>query len=571
MTCIRTKIALLAAAAGLTLLAGAPPAVGEDAGPGTLFVPASDCMACHNNLHDAAGRDLSIGTDWRSTMMANSARDPYWQAAVRRETLDHPKAVAAIEDECSICHMPMARYTAHAGGDEGRIFTHLPHAGQPAPLTPLARDGVSCTMCHQIAADKLGQRASFVGRFVVDGDKPLGERIVYGPYDVDAGRTRIMSSAARFVQKKAAHIRDSALCGSCHTLYTHALGPDGEAIGELPEQMPYLEWLHSRYPEEKSCQSCHMVAAAGQVHIASVWGQPRDGFRQHVFRGGNFFIPRLLNRYRRDLAPDALPQELQATADRTKAHLQSSSARLELADARITGDRLEVTVRLHNLAGHKLPSAYPSRRAWIHLSVRDGAGDVVFESGALRPDGSIAGNDNDADAARFEPHYAAIESSEQVQIYEPILGGPDDAVTTGLLTATQYLKDNRLLPTGFDKTTADDDIAVAGGAFEDADFTGGGDAVDYRVALGGHAGPLTVSAELLFQPIGYRWAHNLEGYQALETRRFVAYYEAAAAESALVLAAAEAQVAPSPPQPPPESPPPPAAAGDAAGDSGGAW
>jgi hypothetical protein len=554
----------------LVLLAGGPPAAGEDAGPGTLFVPATDCMACHNNLVDAAGRDLSIGTDWRSTMMANSARDPYWQAAVRRETLDHPKAVAAIEDECSVCHMPMARYTAHAGGGQGRIFTHLPHSPQPASLTPLARDGVSCTMCHQIAADKLGQRASFVGRFVVDTEKTLGERVVFGPYDVDAGRTRIMSSASRFVQKKAAHIRDSALCGSCHTLYTHALGPDGEAIGELPEQMPYLEWLHSSYPEDKSCQSCHMVAAAGQVHIASVWGQPRAGFRQHVFRGANFFIPRLLNRYRRELVPDALPQELEATADRTAAHLKSSSARLELADARIAGDRLEVTARLHNLAGHKLPSAYPSRRAWIHLTVRDGAGQVVFESGALRPDGSIAGNDNDADGARFEPHYAAIDSGEQVQIYEPILGGPDGAVTTGLLTATQYLKDNRLLPTGFDKTTADDDIAVVGGAFDDADFTGGGDAVDYRVPLGGCSGPLSVSAELLFQPIGYRWAHNLEGYQALEPRRFVAYYEAAAAESALVLATAELQVAPAPPQPPPEPPPPPAAAGDAEGASGGA-
>jgi hypothetical protein len=43
-------------------------------------------------------------------MMANAARDPYWQAGVRRETIDHAGSKREIEDECSKCHMPMARY-----------------------------------------------------------------------------------------------------------------------------------------------------------------------------------------------------------------------------------------------------------------------------------------------------------------------------------------------------------------------------------------------------------------------------------------------------------------------------
>ena len=41
-----------------------------------------------------------------------------------------------------------------------------------------------------------------------------------------------------------------------------------------------------------------------------------------------------------------------------------------------------------------------------------------------------------------------------MQIYESIMGTPAGAPTTGLLQATQYLKDNRLLPRGFDKRTA---------------------------------------------------------------------------------------------------------------------
>ena len=48
----------------------------------------------------------------------------------------------------------------------------------------------------------------------------------------------------------AAHIRDSALCGTCHTLYTTARRSGGKEIGAFPEQMPYQEWLHSDYREE---------------------------------------------------------------------------------------------------------------------------------------------------------------------------------------------------------------------------------------------------------------------------------------------------------------------------------
>jgi len=87
--------------------------------------------------------------------------------------------------------------------------------------------------------------------------------------------------------------------------------------------------------------------------------------------------------------------------------------------------------------------------------VRDRKGGKLFESGALNPDGSIQGNDNDADPARFEPHYTQIRSSDQVQIYESILGDSAGAVTTGLISTVGYLKDNRLLPHGFDKSTAE--------------------------------------------------------------------------------------------------------------------
>ena len=43
-----------------------------------------------------------------------------------------------------------------------------------------------------------------------------------------------------------------------------------------------------------------------------------------------------------------------------------------------------------------------------------------------------------------------------------------------------------------------------------------------------------------FQPIGFRWAHNLAPYKAEEPQRMVRYYEAAAQRSAMILAKAVA-------------------------------
>jgi hypothetical protein len=503
-----------------------------------LFVTADRCMACHNFLVTATGQDVSIGVDWRASMMANSARDPYWQAAIRREVLEHPSAQAAIENECSACHMPMARFQANSAGQKGQVFAHLPVTRQSAPESLLAADGVSCAMCHQIEEEGFGTKQSFTARFSVDTTTPAGQRLAYGPYDVDAGRVTLMQSASLFRPTRATHIQQSELCATCHTLYTHALSPDGEVVGELPEQVPYLEWRHSSYSKTHSCQSCHMPVVEGETKISGVMGLPRQEMSRHVFRGGNFFVPRLLNQDRAELGVKALPQELETTSVRTARHLETAAAKLTIGPAEISEQQLRVEVEIENLAGHKLPSAYPSRRSWVHLTVKDAAGVIVFESGRFNRDGSIEGNDNDTDATRFEPHYDLIDGSDQVQIYEAIMAGPDDAVTTVLLTAVRYLKDNRLLPVGFDKATADEDIAVHGRAAGDHSFSDGGDRLSYAIAVTGE-GPYTVEAELLYQPIGYRWAQNLQQQKAAEIDRFVTAYIRHAGASSVVLASSK--------------------------------
>jgi hypothetical protein len=503
------------------------------------FHTSDRCLACHNELTTPGGQDVSIGLHWRASIMANSARDPYWQASVRRESIDHPQVTRDIEDECSVCHMPVARYEAKQQGQKGQVFGYLPFVAHPKTGAK-AEDGVTCSVCHQISKERLGTRESFNGGFVVKPPANESDHPEYGPFKISPGQQHIMeTSTGGFLPTEAQHIRDSALCGTCHQLYTTARGEGGRDIGYLPEQMPYLEWLHSDYPSKYSCQQCHMPLVQEPVQISSALGPPRLGLHQHVFLGGNFLMLGILNRYRADLDVAALPQELTSAQNGTLAFLQSQSARLTIRNVDVSSGHLQAEVFVENLTGHKLPTAYPSRRAWIHFVVKDRDGHAVFESGALNPDGSIQGNDNDVDKERYEPHYREITSADQVEIFEPILKDSDGKVTTGLLAATGYLKDNRVLPTGFDKTTAEKDIAVIGDAAEDPNFVAGGSTLRYAVPLGSGEGPFHVEVELWYQPIGFRWAHNLQPYTAAEPQRFVNYYESMSSSTATVLARAE--------------------------------
>jgi hypothetical protein len=507
-----------------------------------LFTHSENCVGCHNNLTTPNGEDVSIGSTWRSTMMANAARDPYWQAGVRRETIDHPSHAAEIQDECAACHMPMAQKIARASGGLGHVFAHLPIApANRSAVQSLASDGVSCSVCHQISSARLGTRESFNANFVLTPTPADGARVIFGPYRIDAGRKTIMRSASGFVQAEAPHIKQSELCASCHTLITTAYGPAGEPVGSLPEQMNYQEWQHSDFNrEERSCQSCHMPAADGPIRAASVLGDSRDRMSKHVFVGGNAHMVRLLNRYRTELGVAALPSELEATARATVQQLEHDTASLDVSTPRLVGTTLSFDVDVRNLTGHKFPTGYPSRRTWLHATLRDGQGRVVFESGAVSDSGAIQGNDSDVNPLTFEPHYEHITRADHVQIYEPILGDRNGTPTTGLLTATQYLKDNRLLPRGFDKATADPQIGVYGEALKDDDFRGGGDRVHFAIEVGA-GGQYTVEVELRYQSIAYRWAHNLERYDAPEPKRFASYYNATSAGSSIVVAKASAR------------------------------
>lgn len=315
--------------------------------------------------------------------------------------------------------------------------------------------------------------------------------------------------------KEAPHLLDAAFCSSCHTVITPSLNEHGEVAGEFLEQGPYLEWLASSYRTTKSCQGCHLPQAQAPQSQAQTEGtekfyiahnpagrafpptSPREPFGVHSFAGGNAAMLRHLASQ-----PGAVPG-LADSESRTRQNLRRAA--LLRLKTEITVSRLDVQVTIRNLTGHKLPTGFPSRRMWVHLTVKDAAGETLFESGAL----DKSGYDFDAGSAQvggMHPHRDRITRSGEVAVFEAEMGDTQGRLTHSLLKAQRMAKDNRILPAGFSGSAPLPEgmpaawIAPVGTA-GDKDFLPGSDTVTYRLPASIASRAHLVEAELLFQSI----------------------------------------------------------------------
>jgi len=101
------------------------------------------------------------------------------------------------------------------------------------------------------------------------------------------------------------------------------------------------------------------------------------------------------------------------------------------------------------------------------------------------------------------------------------------AVTFLLLRGEGRVKDNRLLPAGFDQAAALQAAIAPVGVNADLDFVGGGDEVHCRLGVSDAARPLTVEVEFLYQPLTPRWAAELFTSATPEALGFQVMYESA--------------------------------------------
>ncbi|MEN8763758.1 MAG: PKD domain-containing protein [Thiogranum sp.] len=532
-----------------------------------VFTDAQTCAGCHRasavgdtpavmRFPDMQGEDISPSYQWRHSMMAHAFDDPFYQAVVEDEATLFTALAGLVEDTCLTCHTPMAHTHAHQTGTDLSQDTSctLPdgcYRLATASVQDHAREGVSCTLCHQIKDDNLGSAASFSGGFSIAEAGDVDAFTIYGPYqNPHTGGAALMQSSSGYTPLFGSQVTSSAHCASCHTLFTPTLdvATDQPTGAEFLEQGAFLEWQNSVYAsgasEEQQCQDCHMpdpAPAAYSTRIAvrptgtvnTLWPE-RAPFFTHSMVGGNSHVLELLrdNRIALGIENSTSVSGFDEKIGQTRDLLQNQTAALDITQTAATGGELTIDVRISNHAGHKLPTGYPSRRIWIHLTARDASDQVIFESGAADAQGRIS-----TDSARlapaclairktagfdsadcFEPHRDVIDDPAQVALYEPVLGDSNGDITHILLHAAGYLKDNRIPPEGFTNSRADSiepqTRPVGVDADPDFNITGGqegsgSDTVHYRIALNTPNGPYRVDARLLYQAVSPSFVDGL--------------------------------------------------------------
>ncbi len=499
-----------------------------------IFPVGSACVGCHgkdplgNAYIDKEGNDVNVYDDWQTSMMANSAKDPFWRAKVSHEVATFPQHQAATEDKCTSCHAPQGHFTHHVRGQGLYGFADL-------LADTVGLDGVSCGACHQMSKTNLG--SLFSGELIYDTT-----RIMYGPYEFPFAAP--MANFVGFTPEFSEHINDEGLCAGCHTLITNSFDTEGnETDNFFAEQATYHEWLNSSYArgeEKQTCQSCHLPQINDSIVISANFAflEGRTPFGLHEMVGGNVTMLNLMKDNKELLDIDAADEAFEETIAATKDMLQRRSIELDLSLVEEGSDTISFAAKITNLAGHKFPSGYPSRRAVLQFVVVTESGDTLFQSGVF--DNRWEVNDLDPE---FEPHYDVIDDEKKVQIYEFVTGDSEGKFTTLLEQAFVGLKDNRIPPRGFTKNHSTyDTVMIVGSALQDADFNmdqdgegAGSDIVHYRIPIQGYSGIVNVYASVFYQPLPPRWLQPMLDTNTPEITSFKAMFEANDNEPVLMI------------------------------------
>ena len=500
-------------------------------GGNSLFIASGKCQKCHGYdtlgiaSVDPLGNDINVVDDWRATLMANSAKDPFWRAKVSHETFLYPQLSDEIETKCTSCHAPLGHFAAiHDGLD---TYTIEDMEGDSVAL-----DGVSCLACHQQSATGLGTQHS--GNVIFDTAK-----VAYGPFISPLSSPMLVATGYEPVFSP--HISDAGLCASCHTLVTETLDLDGNYTGtSFVEQATYHEWLNSRYQlEDISCQDCHFkkLSKGGYTLVTEAETQVRDSFFLHETVGANTTMLKILRNNIEALDLTATAEQFDEIISATEQLLKYQSVTADLELTNRTSDTAFFSFKIENLAGHKFPSGYPSRRAFVQFIVTNDNSDTLFYSGKMDEQFNLV---NESDV---EPHYNTINNQDQVQIYEFVMSDFNGDRTTVLGRGYSALKDNRLPPQGFSTTHAVyDTTLIFGNASTDPNFNledgvegSGSDQINFHVPLNGNNEALEVTANIFYQSMPAKWMEEMFDISEDKINFFKSLYEEADLSPFLIL------------------------------------
>jgi hypothetical protein len=525
-----------------------------------LFLTSDQCMGCHSAASGPptgptmwfapnprvsptpapnggpVGANVSEYGEWRWSPMGLAGRDPVFfsQLESEREYIasipaakiagrDPARTRAVLQqqvvDLCMRCHGVMGKRTNeidHGSGahfDERWVFEADP--AQPQfHYGGLARDGISCTVCHHIAQTKR-EAASLAydlettntGLFEVNKADQIG-----GPFESKQVATHPMKESLGATPVFSSLTKSARLCTSCHSIDLPVVDSPAKIHPIIPvmahdvEQNTYVEWVNSRFQTEykpekgaKSCQDCHMPASVRndglgidvpqiQTRIALIQDDTypqaehlapldditvryrKSGFRRHELLGLNAFLLRTFQTNADALGVRTGDYMSGSTSDLHDAigfviqQAQQQSAKVDV-QARVDNGTLVARVGVLNLTGHRFPSGVGFRRAFIELKVTDPEGRVLFDSGGTNANGEIVGADGkplpSESFARlpdgrqaYQPHYDVqhpIANAGQAQIFEELVQDDAGDFTTSFIRRDRVFKDNRLLPQGWRK------------------------------------------------------------------------------------------------------------------------
>lgn len=489
------------------------------------FLTSDQCMSCHDgqglpfgpNMYlppDATheGINLSPFGEWRWSMMGLAGRDPIFFAQLESEMNLYPERSSEIQNLCLSCHGVMGQRQWHSDGHTEDFTLDKLFVTDPANLEhkygALARDGVSCTVCHQIVDDGGPLRDIVTGKFKVSG--PIdGVSSIYGPFENPTAMP--METSLGLKPEESDYISSSRLCAGCHTIYLPVYNDEGEQVGADFEQATYLEWLNSAYQDElgisstpKTCQDCHMTdeyrGTKLAFQIANIQDQTYpeadhlapleditvpirglsgdtlppaldkygdESFRRHTLLGINLFGLELFRQFddilgvRKSDYMTGSDNGLPTAIAESNRLAKEESARVEVLSTKLDGSTLTAQVKVTNLTGHRFPTGVGFRRAFLEFKVVDGHNNVVWASGRTNSLGVVVDEqgkplpsefleeDPTTGLERYEPHYQLITRQDQVQIYQELTKNPEGEFTTSFLGQMTTVKDNRLLPKGW--------------------------------------------------------------------------------------------------------------------------
>ncbi len=409
----------------------------------------SDCRSCHGNFDQT--RHTEPFPVWSGSMMAQASRDPVFWAQLDVANND----LADAGDFCLRCHVPMGwlneRSEPPLGSTDGCGFL--------GKLDERDKDfeGVFCHQCHRMyvnPAPPQGEDAVYFenGQFWIDDSNNCstggGEPCRRGPYTYPQDGTDPPPHA--WIQSD--YHENSDICGNCHNVTNPVRNLIVNGVDQgirAPIERTFMEWQQSDYnvagPTFRTCQNCHMPDDTNNpAFVCDSRKNNHSGDAPlHEFAGGNTWVPDVL---RQEYPRLELSNEFIATRDWAIEMLQSAATIAVTAPTSVReGSALEVSVRVTNETGHKLPTGYPEgRRMWINVRAEDGLGALIWESGHYDSSTGVLDDDDQIKVYHVEPGIWNYNGTGECDIVDE-LGRP----MFHFVLNNCVKVDNRIPPRGF--------------------------------------------------------------------------------------------------------------------------